>query len=163
MGGTIFPLKNREYVFDHTSKDNTKYFHPPALALTFPSSATTYTTFSSSSTSGWRRAGRQPGYHHCRAASPLRHEQRRSERCLCRPGWKVARALDLDADGKIDLLYQQAYNRPATPAETNGAGCCWSGSSQPTCHGQPPIAGETGVDLALPTRLSSANEFLFLR
>jgi len=25
MGGSILPLKNREYVFDHTSKDNTRY------------------------------------------------------------------------------------------------------------------------------------------
>jgi hypothetical protein len=163
MGGTIFPLKNREYVFDHTSKDNTKYVtHRRSIYIPIVRNHL-YDVFQ---LFDFGDGAVPDGNRATTTVAPqalfIMNSAVVSDASTALAS-KLLERTDLDADGKIDLLYQQAYNRPATSAETARARTLLTRfqSAQPAGT-QPPVREKQAWTWLAHTALS-ANEFLFLR
>ena len=119
MGGSMLKVKNREYFFNHTSKDVVSYDSDRDVRSTCRSSATICTTSSSSSTTptpsvlnGDRAEPRG------RPAGAVHDEQRPGLSRPLRPARR--RLLDdprLDDEGRVGRLYEIALGRPARPEE----------------------------------------------
>jgi hypothetical protein len=117
MGGSILPLKNREYVFDHTSKDNTRY-DTKRRSLYIPVIRNNlYDVFRLFDFGdGQIPEGSRPTTTVAPQALFMMNSDLVADSAEAL-GESVMKRTDLDTDGRIRLLYQKTYARPATPAE----------------------------------------------
>jgi cytochrome c553 len=121
MGGKALGLKNREYVFDHTSKDGTNY-NVRRRSLYLPVVRNNlYDVFQ---LFDFGDASIPEGNRPTTTVAPQALFLMNGDLVLDAAERMAATALkrtDLDAPRRVNLLYQQAYGRPATIAEQQRA------------------------------------------
>ena len=117
--GSLLHVKNREYLFDHTSKDMTKYDSRRRSVYLPVVRNNLYDVFQLFDFPDADRAERRPGDHDRRPAGAVHDEQRPGHR-RCRGRWPgdCSTRPDCDDAGRVRRLYETAYGRPPTDAET---------------------------------------------
>jgi len=163
MGGKALTLKNREYVFDHTSKDGTKYdirrrtLYLPVVRNNLYDVFQLFDFGDASIPEGNRPAT---------TVAPQALFLMNGDVVLDAAESMAANVLkrtDLDAPRRINLLYQQAYGRPATPVEQQRAATTLTRFEQ--------VAGQQKSDPAARQSLAwswychvllASNEFMYV-
>ena len=155
MGGSILPLKNREYVFDHTSKDNTRY-ESKRRSLYVPIIRNhLYDVFQLFDFGdGAIPEGNRPTTTVAPQALFMMNSALVGD-CAKELAGKLLARTDLDEEARIDGLYQSAFSRAANPKEiARGRQLLQRFSAQ----------GDRAQSWAwLAHTTLASNEFLFLR
>jgi cytochrome c553 len=163
MGGRALGLKNREYVFDHTSKDGTKYdirrrtIYLPVVRNNLYDVFQLFDFGDASITEGNRPTT---------TVAPQALFLMNGDVALDAAESMAANALkrtDLDAPRRINLLYQQAYGRPATAAEQKRAAATLTRFEQVAGQQKPDPAARQSLAWSWYCHvLLASNEFVYV-
>ncbi|HEU4754818.1 MAG TPA: DUF1553 domain-containing protein, partial [Armatimonadota bacterium] len=117
MGGSILPLKNREYVFDHTSKDNTRYESRRRSVYVPVIRNHLYDVFQLFDFGDGAIAdGNRPTTTVAPQALFMLNSDLVQD-CAASLASGILAHTDLDTAGRLRLLYRKAYGRPPSAAE----------------------------------------------
>jgi len=163
MGGSILPLKNREYVFDHTSKDQTRYDSRRRSLYIPVVRNNVYDVFQLFDFGdGAVPEGNRP----TTTVAPQALFMLNSD-LVQQAAEGLANSLlersELDTAGRVRLLYSKAYGRPAKDTEVKRAQALLTRLEQ--AQGAEPDAAKRRSQawtLLCHTALA-ANEFMYLR
>jgi hypothetical protein len=161
MGGSILPLKNREYVFDHTSKDNTRYdsrrrsLYIPVIRNHLYNVFQLFDFGDGAIPEGNRPTSTTAPQALFMMNSDLVHD------CAENLARGLLDRSDLDDAGRARLLYEKAYGRPASPEETARALSLLNRFSRslPEAKGNRPLQAWT----SLCQVILASNEFVYVR
>jgi hypothetical protein len=162
MGGSILPLKNREYVFDHTSKDNTRYDSKRRSVYVPVVRNNLYDVFS---LFDFGDAQLIEGNRPTTTVAPQALFMLNSDMVLDSAAALADQLLqrsELDTDGKDRLLYQKAYSRLPSAKEAARARTLLTRFQQAASEPDPEKRSRQAWTWLTHTTLA-ANEFIFVR
>jgi hypothetical protein len=163
MGGSILPLKNREYVFDHTSKDNTRY-DSKRRSLYIPVVRNNlYDVFQLFDFGdGQVPEGSRPSTVVAPQALFMMNSDFVADAAAALAESLLKRTDQSDA-ARVSDLHARVYGRPATPAEAARARRLLERFQQSQSAEQDPARRALNAWTWLCHTTLAANEFLYLR
>jgi len=158
MGGSLLHVKNREFFFDHTSKDKTAY-NSPRRSLYLPVVRNhLYDVFQ---LFDYTDAGSPSGNRATSTVAPQALFMMNGALMLsvCESlAQRVQESAAVDDAGRVQLLYQIAYGRPATKTEVTGALEFLQQSAAPASGAEQRMSWQLLCQVVL-----AANEFVYIK